>query len=824
MKGGASKVVPPKPATKPAAPKATAAASTTASTPAPSVKPAVKSAAAKAQSSDEDDPFGVGAASASRAVPLLPRPAKGKTQRLVCPMCETPGFASADVAGKEVKCCNEKCPLPIFTAPKSGADTVSTAPAAHPMGAPIPAAAKKTSPALVATAVGTVALAAGSVWYFVFNDPMANVQKAAPAPTGTSSSSRPVTVADPDAIKPTTETKSVEKTPGERAAELRSQIMAAMVEVARAPDKNNRSKPLCRRLTAEAYIDAGDLKSASENLAQLVKVGPKLGFHQTPPLVQIAWNAADSGDAASAKATLDEALKVASSLPSQGRLTFDSFTDLAALLFISGRADEAQKLLHKDSQNSSLPKGYHGTLPALIRRAQLLRHFHLDDLVISLPIVFWKSPEWVVTTITLTLRGHADKGLEWAKLASDPEVKADSLAAWANAVVVAPKSTARDNDDAFTAAVKDESPAAQARVWARAAAARAAAGQKAAAERALGKAVSAIKSESPPSDFVLPDIKELSRLEIPDATTPRLNAIAAAEVARAQTLLGQTEPAGESLAAALQHLRGHAPSPFAAERRMDAISRDQADVMAQIKKALELRTDDQVRQAFTKYRAKCRSLLDAANARFALQTEILMAAVDWPLVEEVWNEATLRSSASTPDESREEFLKSPLSVRLGQQLRAAGQIDRARVCESAVTAGQFTDLREAIERETAEAATKGDVATIANRLNGYPPKQDSSKPAAAPANEDADWPLLWALRLAGRLVKAGRTDKAFELVASLRDFLAREEGYELLGNLVGNDLPQVEALWKKHRTGPLTPTEKIALFRGLCAGLTTLTK
>ena len=725
-------------------------------------------------------------------------------------MCETQGFAGPEIAGKEVKCCNEKCPLPIFTAPKG-----ESAANASPMPQTAPEV-KKSNPLMILTAVGMVAIAAGSVWFFVLNDPAANI-KPAPAPIPTANNPAPVDVAktDPVADEKNKTNKKVEKSAKERGIELRSQILPVMVDVSRITE-NNRSKHYCRRLTAEACVEAGDLKLARENIDQLVKLEPKqLRFHRVIPLTQIAWQELAAGNVAAAKAALDEAAAATSELPDFGRLTFEVSTDLAALHFAQGRTKEAQSLMQKNS----LPAGSSGTLSATLRRARLLQSFNVDEAAISLPVIPWKSPQWVVTAITLVLRDHADQALAWSKLAPDAETKADCFAAWGDALVVAPKSTARESDDLITAAVRDESPALQARVWARVATARVAAKRKEAAVRAASHAAAALKSISLPRNFVLPDTKQITRLEMPDALPPRLNAIAATEVTRAQALLGETEAAAQSLANALQHLRGHAPCTVATQSRFDAIANDTNDVKAQLKKALDLKTEDQIRQAVNQYRAKCRIALDAANARFALQTEILKSASEWSLVDAVWAEATANSADATPEETREDFLKTNLSVRLGLRLRAAGQANQARLCETAATNGEFTDVREALERETAEAWDKGDIAVVARRLVGYQPTKGEGQRTST---EDTDWPLLWAMRLISRQGTASKSEKAFEFAAAFTDKLWREESYELAASLATRDINTVEPLWKKYRSSGLTPTEKIAIFRGLCSGLSAI--
>lgn len=814
MKGGKpGKAPPPKVAPKPAAAKASPAAE--AATPAPANKPVkgtAKASPAEAPkaANDDDDPFGVGAASASRAIALSPRPAKGKTTRLVCPMCETQGFAGADAAGKEVKCCNDKCPLPIFTAPKAeGAANASPMPQAAPE-------VKKSNGVMILAAVSMVAVAAGSVWFFIFNDPAANI-KPAPLPPPTTNNPTPVEVAKVDpAAEDKEKTKGkVEKPAKERAAELRAQILPVMVDVSRVSE-NNRSKHYCRRLTAEACVEAGDLPLARENIEQLVKLEPKqLKFHRVIPLTQISWRELSAGNAESAAAFLGRAAEAVSELPDFGRLTFEVSTDLAALQFAQGQSKEAQSLMQKNS----LPAGSSGTLSAALRRARLLQTFNVDEAASSLPVIPWKSPQWVLTTTTLVLRGYADKALAWAKLAPDADTRADCFAAWGDALVAAPKSNAKENDDQIAAAVREESPSLQARVWARIATARAAAKQKEPASRALASAVKAIKSIAVPANFVLPDMKQMMKLELPDALQPRLNAIAAVEVVRAQAMLGQTEAAGQTLTDAIQYLRGHAPCTASAQARFDAIANDTNEVKAQLKKALDLKTEDQIRQTLNQYRAKCRLALDGAIARFNLQTEILKAAAEWSLVEAVWSEATANSAEATPEETREDFLKTNLSVRLGRLLRAAGQDNQARLCETAATNGNFADAREAIERETAESWSKGDVAVVARRLGGYQPVKAEGQKTST---EDTDWPPLWAMRLLSRQDPPSKTDKSFEYVAAFTDKIWREEGYELAASLAARDINNVEPLWKKYRTSGLTPTEKIAVFRGLCSGLSAI--
>ncbi len=789
-----------------------AAGKASAVAPAKIAAPAAKSmtgkpAAAKSAASDDDDPFGIHEANASRATPLSLRPAKGKTTKFTCPMCETIGFGSPEFAGKEVKCCNDKCPLPIFTAPK--VDGVATA-NQHPMGVPQTVTAKGTSLPMILMAVMALAMAGGSVWYFVIRDPNAGLKPALPPPPPINGNT-PI-AADPDKNK---KDQPVEKTPAEIATELRALVLPKMVKLSLQEEKN-RSKPFCRRLVAEAFVEAGDIPAAQKNIEQLLKVAQKFPYHQVPPLVQMAWRERQLGNVEAAQAALDRAFKARTDLSDESRLTFDTRTDLAALLFVTGRSDEAVSLM----DGKPLPLGSSGLLSAVSRRASLLNSFDVTEAVVSLPVISWKSPQWVVTTITLVLRGHPDHGLNWAKLAPDLESQAECFAAWGDAIVVSPKPSV-GADEAIQSSIRLETPAVRARVWARVATARLAAKQKDAAGKAVAQAAVALKEIALPTDFVLPELKELTRLQITDSPSPRVNAISAAEVARAQALIGQTRQAGESLNAAMQHVRGHAPSLFVAQRRYEEISREAERVRADLKKALDLKTNDQIQQALTGYRGKMRSLLDGATARQSLQVDILKSACDWPLLEAAWAVAVDRDDDATPEESREQFLKTNLAVRLAHRLRAAGKTDLAGRCDKSVITGSLIDARDVIERETAEALNKSELMSVADRLANYQPaKADKDQTVV----EDADWPQLWLLRLATQLSRSGQSDKALELIASVPDMqkLWREEGYQLLAALIAKSPAAAESLWKKYNSSLLSATEQVAMFRGLCNGLSTV--
>ena len=125
-----------KPAAKPAASKPAVAAG--AKTPAPASKPAAavpakpgvgaKPGAAKPGPAD-DFPFDADLPGAKTAIQAMPNPSKGRSLQVVCPMCETAGYVPPTAVGKDVKCANAQCMVPIFKAPAATVEAPPPPPA-----------------------------------------------------------------------------------------------------------------------------------------------------------------------------------------------------------------------------------------------------------------------------------------------------------------------------------------------------------------------------------------------------------------------------------------------------------------------------------------------------------------------------------------------------------------------------------------------------------------------------------------------------------------------------------------------------------------------
>ncbi|MCA9118370.1 MAG: hypothetical protein KDA79_25070, partial [Planctomycetaceae bacterium] len=300
----------------------------------------------KAQKAAGDDPFETEGTAAVKAIQLLPAPRPGRQWEVICPMCETPGYTATKASGREVRCANSGCLVPVFTAPEYEAPVAPPEPEPEKARWPIVAGVTLAGCALVA-AVGYFALFYDSEGGLSEKDLGAPFVRNAPEPKD-----------DPENPDGTGESPGVELNPFDTtsgggnsdqtaragdlpaAAELPGTMLAELVkESQQAPPSQ---KAASRRLIAEAYAQLGQLEAAREQLAQLDKVRRNsLEFYRIPPLTRIAWRQLVDGEAAAAKQTLDEALQAASQLESFGRVPLDYATLLSGALVAANRASEA---------------------------------------------------------------------------------------------------------------------------------------------------------------------------------------------------------------------------------------------------------------------------------------------------------------------------------------------------------------------------------------------------------------------------------------------------------------------------------------------------
>lgn len=792
-KPGAAKPATAKPATKVSAPAPSAA-------PTKAAAKSSKTAAARPGANSFDaDPLDLGEDFGTPAAALSAARSKSRSLEVQCPMCDTVGYTTPDNAGKPVKCVNPKCPMPVFTAPRSAAAK--------------PIEPKPAKPKSNVVAVGGVTLAIMTVggllaWWIAgrpntttlvgpTEEDKALVKSMYAAPplndTANTDAADPKTKPDEAATEPTP--KTTETSPQASIAPVLKIMNEASLQ------RLNRSKPYCRRLSAEAFALAGDVKGAHEQLTALAKVGPEVSFYRVAPLVQIAWQQLAKGQRKAAAKSVEEAFMASEKLPTTGRSRLEAVISLAAALVAVDRAEDAERLLaahHDADANAVLAKD--------LCAVQALGTFDLAEMDDRRPAMAWSAPLTVGVIYELVGHQQSQAARSWAdRLATDRE-RAEAVATWSDAAAWNAKLHSQSIPTGELRAAAEALPApgnvlALARlglslVWA---------GDASAAAECLDHAATGLSTWEPPGEVALPeDLKELSKFELPDPGKSAFHVAAAGETAHLAAQLGQAESADELLTTALARARGLAPPLLAVQQRQKQIvSAGIAALRARIKEEWKLKTDEQARVAANSLQKNLDELAEFAQRRIDLQRQLLSEAAAWGRLDTVWT--YIRRDGSTAEiAAADNLFFTELPALLAEKYRTAGNSNQAEIIATAWKqmvpnrnlSRPFPDLlQEAIESELTAAA----VAQLLEQYRGEAEELDGL-----------------VLRGVCRQAAGGKPASALNFAARLADPVLREECFLQLAGMSArrSDTKAVE----KQLAELQQASEKVAIGRGLIAG------
>lgn len=757
-------------------------------------KAATKNAAAKKTEDDDDNPFGDAPSVTGKAIQLLARPAKGRLHRVICPMCETAGFHSKQVAGRDVRCSNKECLVPIFTAPRPEGEEPEEAPRAE-------AETKSGTPIVVLAGIILVAAAAigGGAW--VWKSGGGNEDQESfelPPEKNGGGTAQTGTGTDPGTTGTTGEVKPV--TPaGPTFEELWASSLQQMVTDSQS--QQNRRKSLSRQLTAEAYAIREDADAVDRQLNQLAVVAPQQQYLGINPLVTLAWNRLAAGDSATAGSLADRALALAGKMPDFGADALDLATELATLLVAIDRAPDAEDLLKPRSDNKSL-----GQVMEALARANATENGNVDVAVKARPVTLWANPQRVAVTTSLTAHGYPAKALTWAKLSVDPHTIVQCTSAWGEARL-------RTGEVGALPEIEKElanfSPSYRAMVLARLAFALHSAGQSQKADETLAKAQAALGSAGKPASKTFPTLREIYELKPSDTSPIRESALAAAEIAHTQALLGK-EGVWENVSVALAYARAMGQSPIAAQR---ALSEPQSGVTARLKAEYNFQTDAEAADAYKTYRTGCIRLKAAADDQFSLQQDILVAACDWGLVDEVWDEIRTRVKPAGGGLPQEPWFVTRIPSIIHTHYRGAKDSARVELVETTVTPKRLSE--NAFPRMTyqlrSEILSAGDnPASAASLLDRFSPGNEA----------DSRWAFEMRLRLATRLTGERSAKDALAFVSGISEDspIPRQAAFELVALQIAHsgDRKTVPSLLE---TARLRPEDRVALLRGFLGAL-----
>ena len=776
-----------KPSPKPAAAKP--AASKPAEKPAAGAKPPAGKPAAPgrpgAKPGPADDfPFEAEVPGAKTAVQAMPNPSKGRSVQVVCPMCETEGYIPPTAVGKDVKCANSKCMVPIFKAPAPKVEA-----------APEPTPKKKSNIVVVGGVTVAVVGVIGAAAVFV---PGMLAQKPKPGVMSEedkallSQSSTPTkppkteTPAETKTDVPATDVKPTEKGVTD---ELLASVVKQLNDAALMNQPKQRSKPVCRQLAAEACIRLGDLKTAGEHLSQLEIVGANVPYYRIEPGVALFWLNWET-DKANAGKNLDLALEDARKLPKIGRHQMEVAGRLAAALVTAGRVKEAQELLqsHQSAEND-------GQLAA---QTQLSSDGRLTRLNRTHAVLPWSRPQAAAAAGSLVAHNQLAAAKSWAEAQTDNEAKSECFAVWAEGIAFhQSKPGPANSTPEIEEATKGLSAALKARVWARAACGRYAAGDVPGAAETLKLAVAELAKVAVPPEPEMPSVKTTVNYKLPDDAPLVHAATAAAEIAYVQTLWpDQKAQAEATLDLSLGFARGLAPAWGAVnDRQNQAEQAGLPGLREMLKREMSLKNDDQANQNAVKYRKVLTDMKSAAQRRFVLQALTMSRLAEVGLKDKVWTVVNDRSTESNISR-RDDFLGTALVGELVELFRGT---DTEKVIQAAVGGAQIVRPDLAVVRELVQQN----------------PAQAAEYVSKLPAENSPRDEIV--LTVATSLAAEGNSDAVFAFISKLTDPVLREDAYRLSAALLAQH-GKVDAVWKQVAIAQQA-TEKASLCRSLIVGV-----
>jgi len=712
-------------------------------------------------------------------------------------MCETEGFVPPTAAGKEVRCANPKCLVPTFVAPEPEPEPVAPPPK------------KKGNPVLLGLVTTVVVCAIGAVVWYVAGQPeddgvnvkpvdITNFPKSKPGRDGNPSVAQPgpnaTSVGDPK--NPTTPPPAAVVVDDAKA--IIAKALDACKQACLLTGNRNRSKPVCRRLTAEAYALSGDAAAAREQIQQLSSVGSQLPFYQIIPLVEIFWHEHRQGNSRTADEALDQAVAAAEKLPTRGRDQLDVATRLAHALVVAGRSDAARTLIAAH-QSADLD----GEVSAQFQwLAAERRGSDVEWLLAKRPIILRQSPQAAAVAAMSVLGGHPEQGREFAAGWTDANAQTECLTAWSEAMVwTAPAEAVA----AIDPVVRNLAPAAQALVWARAARIALVKKVPEVAQQLIAKGQAAIANLTPPDNYVIPDKKVLVKTRPAFETDLAAAAAAASELTVAHwEASGDQEAAAKSLESSLQFARGLGPAVPAIADQVAAANRLGLKALTnQVKSELALRTDDEARQMTGLYRRALTDLEAAAQTRFQLQTTILTRAAQQGLHDVVWR-IVAGLSAAEDLAVQEPFLATEVAPWLVERFRTAGNSADEKTLVAARTAASLPGLTRPVEAIFEEQIAAGQFADAWKTISDKGVRSD----------------LREALVLRAAVRQAQSTDpveKTWQLIGPVTDVVLREQVVEWASWMAARRGAATEA-WG-HYKDLSSATEIVSLGRGVIAGV-----
>ena len=731
---------------------------------------------------------------------------RSKTNRfaVVCPMCDTKGFAPKSASGREVRCVNSKCLVPLFDAPRLKTEKKEET------------AEQRSMMPLISGGVVLLAIAGAVVWFLVIkpqgsgSDP---IIKKPPVIVDNSTNNDGNVDNDPDKKNPETNDPPAIIFPS--FIEIQNEALAKMIPAAQQVS-NNRSKPYCRWQTAETYLEAGKYDLARAEIKQLGRVKPSIPFYQLMPLTKLAWKEIENDQ--DPTATIKQAFALASQFPRPGKEAFEAKVKLASLLIAKNRQADALALIKTEREDQST-----GRFTSLLLQTEIEETGDFDAVVSKAPILPLRQPQWSAVAMLLVSHGALEKAINWSIQHPEPVVKAQSLASCfeTKAFLTFSKSKSGSKKESITQLLSKKSKVEKlgketnAYILTRVAMEQFSHGDEAEAVKTLAIAKQYLTKIKIPDALPRPDMKMMYRGRFPAHKQLEILAFAYAEVARLEALLGHPEESWKQLQNGLACTRAMTPSPAVCREIVAKLKQmGSAYFKSKLKELLELKTNDEAGLAFKDYRTHARQLAKKSEARFQLQTTMLIHATSWkglPLL--VLTEIKERQANQDIDQ-REPYQETRIIDYLRtwfdgikdkailEKIKSLPKLDditklltsgSRRIPVPVLLHAYRTRIKEGLLKEAAEVIKPG--GTLGRHLSS-----------------------MTALQSVCQLVKQDKHKEALQLTSAFADPLVREPALRLI-SMLATSRGKGQPFWEESKHFSFHPTEKISLYHGMVTGI-----
>lgn len=775
---------------QPAAKVAQPAATTKGSAAAGKTRPEAASASGESRSSTatapreqkSDDPFHVAPQPKRKVIALRPKPTAKTMHRVVCPMCDTPGFGSTAIAGKEVKCANPKCLMPIFTAPEIKKEAPPPPP--KPLITPL---------RLTFAGVALLLIAGGTFYALVLHEPKPELPNIAEVDNSGMQQPAPVKTEQKAPVAPP-------EPPKMPISELQEIIFKSGVDAARQRD-DNRSKEFCRMLTATAFAQRGQIPQALEQLQAFDNLRSGLDFMKITPLTRIAWHHLEQGNRAQAEKVAAQALEFAGKLPQSGADAVQQAVVLGTLLIALEKYDDALKLIEARESIQEVAQS-----AARVSMVTEDTTFNLERSYGWLPRVDLVSPLSFAATYGATVRGYDDQARQWIEQVKQPERKAICAAGFASALAM----RANLQETSFSADAIENLPGITEYDRTRALTLALLVLQRdvtkqAFTDRLLQQLSSTTEAWERPTPVEIPDYKAIYEGKFPTLPPHLTTAVQSLMLeARALARSGQSDAAWKHVEWALEWIRALGPAHQEAETLTAKLDQERSQMEARLGRDYEITRDDLKRAAFNQYRKNARTLEEMAQRRLEMEKRLLAQVLDWGLAPQL--HAAYQQNRAAGAESTQRNLvhvvESTLGPELAFALNEAGQADQSRALREQLSLGDSKSKQQ--QRQQIERLLRAGQVQQAHELY---------RSMDAQIREPLQF-VRWSCLLA----EQASPEILFDWLIAIPDPIEKELAMRLTA-AQHSQQGKIREFWKISETKNLSATQKCARNLGLLEGL-----